>query len=148
MAKCIKCNTDKNEEEFSFKYKAKGVRANICKICKRIIDNNYYDQSEVRRFKLRATALERKSANKEWFKEFKSQCSCAKCGVNEVYMLDFHHIDPNNKDTEVSKLLDSSYSLDTIKNEILKCIVLCANHHREFHYLNNASNINLEQYLS
>lgn len=38
-------------------------------------------------------------------------------------------------------------SLQDALIEIDKCIPLCANCHREFHYLNTTNNLSLEEYL-
>ena len=34
-------------------------------------------------------------------------------------------------------MITNNYRLDIVKKEIGKCIVLCANCHHEFHFLNN-----------
>lgn len=82
----------------------------------------------------------RKDANKRWavrtreiFKQFKQTLACEKCGENHIACLDFHHKDPKNKKFEVGHLA-ARLSLKRLKEEIEKCIVLCANCHRKVHY--------------
>lgn len=54
---------------------------------------------------------------------------CADCGYNEsAYALQFDHVMGNKKDS-VSNLIRSDYAWSTIKEEILKCEVVCANCH-------------------
>lgn len=60
-------------------------------------------------------------------------------------MLDFHHKDKSEKEFTIGKMKKGS--LELLENEIKKCAVLCANCHREFHYLEREKNITLEQYL-
>lgn len=38
--------------------------------------------------------------------------------------------------------------IDSLKKEIDKCICLCANCHREFHYLEKQYGITIEEYLN
>ena len=71
---------------------------------------------------------------------------CAKCGESRIYVLDFHHIDETQKDFTIGALKKGSESV--LLNEIQKCISLCANCHREFHYLHSLYSINLENYLN
>ena len=70
-----------------------------------------------------------------------------KCGEKRSYLLDFHHLDPTKKDSTVARLTSSSSSKQRIQDEIDKCIVLCANCHREFHYLEQNNGITIEEYL-
>jgi hypothetical protein len=58
---------------------------------------------------------------------------CTKCSEKRWYVLDFHHL--GDKDIDVSRMVNDSYSIKKIKEEIRKCIVLCANCHRELHFL-------------
>ena len=73
----------------------------------------------------------------------KAKVSCAKCGETRVWMLDYHHRDPKTKTASISAMRNERRPLKEIKKEIKKCVPLCANHHRELHYLR----ISLEEYL-
>ena len=52
------------------------------------------------------------------------------------------------KENIVARMISNNYTLDSVFDEIEKCIVLCANCHREFHYLNKRNpDLTLEAYL-
>jgi hypothetical protein len=53
-----------------------------------------------------------------------SVCSYDKCSS----ALQFHHIDPSEKEFEIS---ESAYSLENLIAEAKKCVLLCANCHAE-----------------
>ena len=58
---------------------------------------------------------------------------CQICGYNRcIEALDFHHIDPKEKDFNVSESGETR-GWDRIRNEIQKCLLLCSNCHREVH---------------
>jgi len=60
---------------------------------------------------------------------------CEICGYNRcIASLEFHHRDPSEKEYAWRDL--GSCSLETIKKEMGKCILLCSNCHKEIHYLN------------
>lgn len=62
--------------------------------------------------------------------------SCSRCGYNKYQgALEFHHLDPSQKDFNPSKLKKNKFD-DKIKLELDKCILVCANCHREIHYEN------------
>lgn len=56
---------------------------------------------------------------------------CLICGYNKCQdALEFHHVDPSQKDYNIS---GGTKSFDTLKSEVDKCILVCANCHREIH---------------
>lgn len=56
---------------------------------------------------------------------------CVDCGlVDDPVVYDCHHLDPTQKDFSIAK---NKKSLDKIKPELDKCILLCANCHRKRH---------------
>ena len=58
---------------------------------------------------------------------------CELCGYNKnSAALHFHHIDPELKSFEIAAA--KSRSLDSIVEEIKKCMLLCANCHAEIHH--------------
>ncbi len=69
--------------------------------------------------------------NKERAVEYKGS-KCEKCGYNKcITALEFHHLDPKEKDFSPSGNMNMAW--DKIKVEIDKCILVCANCHREIH---------------
>jgi hypothetical protein len=73
----------------------------------------------------------RKSVKQDTINKMGGKCSI--CGYNKsIFALQFHHLDPSKKIFNVSANL-GKYSLQSIKNEIEKCIVVCANCHFEIH---------------
>ena len=56
---------------------------------------------------------------------------CIRCGYNKcISALDFHHIDSTQKETIISS---DSITLEEAIKESKKCILICANCHREYH---------------
>ncbi len=57
---------------------------------------------------------------------------CQICGYDRcIQALEFHHIDPSTKTASVST---ASRGWDWVKQEIDKCILVCANCHREIEH--------------
>lgn len=69
---------------------------------------------------------------KEALVEYKGG-KCEICGYNKcIAALDFHHINPKKKDFNIAQT--TSYkNMNILKSEIDKCILVCANCHREIH---------------
>jgi len=75
-----------------------------------------------RRRKVREMALEYKGGK------------CQICGYDKcLAALDFHHIDPTQKDFGISAK-GYTRSWEKVKLEVDKCVLICANCHREIHY--------------
>jgi len=74
-----------------------------------------------RRKKIRLMAVEYKGGK------------CSLCGYNKcIDALEFHHADSSGKDVGIS---DKGYtrSWSKVKEELDKCVLVCANCHREIH---------------
>ena len=79
--------------------------------------------------------IERGRRKKILLVEYKGGC-CEKCGYDKNYAaFDFHHINPKNKDPTFKNL--RYWSVEKAKSEVDKCLLLCANCHREEHYQGN-----------
>ena len=107
---CLKCG-----ENFYPKKQAK-----MRKYCYNCLPYENYDGAAVRRIV------------KQWAIEYKGK-KCCKCGYNKcVQALDLHHLNPLEKDFNLS---DRNLKLDwpLVKKELDKCILVCANCHREIH---------------
>lgn len=118
--KCNKCGILKHISEFY------GRRA-VCKECVCIQEKEKYQ-------------LKMDSLN-----AYKKTLVCLKCGESRFYLLDFHHVNSEEKDYSIS---DNPHAkLETIMEEIKKCIPLCSNCHREFHYLEKEKQISIDTYL-
>lgn len=76
-----------------------------------------------------------------WFEEIKSHLECKECGNNHPAVLDFHHRNPDEKESVVSALIASLYPKKKILAEIAKCDIFCANCHRIYHW-NKHKNLN------
>ena len=59
--------------------------------------------------------------------------SCIICGYDKCpQAMDFHHLDPSQKDFNLNQR-ELGKAWDTIRSELDKCVLLCANCHREVH---------------
>ena len=69
---------------------------------------------------------------KQWSLDYKGR-ACQKCGYNRCLdALEFHHLNPLEKDFSISdRNVNSDW--EAIKEELDKCILVCANCHREIH---------------
>ena len=102
---CVDCG-ESGPVKFYGKQKAR------CKKC-------HVQQTNLRRRNLKLAAIEYKGGR------------CLHCGYDKYYgALQFHHTDPTQKDP--SGFLWNTF--ESVKIELDKCILLCANCHAEEHY--------------
>ena len=80
-----------------------------------------------------ARTKRRKKEQREKFKKYKAKLSCFFCGFSHPAAIDFHHREVEG-DPKVHELL-SSGKYKRMWEEIEKCIPLCANCHRIYHWM-------------
>jgi len=84
-----------------------------------------------REYLIKAVGARRKKV-REMAVEYKGS-KCEKCRYDRcIDALEFHHIDPNQKDFTISSK-GYTRSWERVKTELDKCMILCANCHREVH---------------
>ncbi len=71
----------------------------------------------------------RMERNREFVNNYLKNHPCVDCGENNIIVLEFDHI-RGQKINAIANMKGSYYSISTIKREIEKCEVRCANCHR------------------
>jgi transposase len=114
------------KEETSIKFGVSGTTVTKYKDCKRekITDEEKkvknYQHVKYFRIKIKERAVEYKGGK------------CVFCGYNRcIKALEFHHTNPNEKDFTLGS--NTNRAWEKVKKEIDKCILVCANCHREIH---------------
>lgn len=131
MKVCPKCDIEKELTEFSLNRSKKDGHSSICKCCHRLIRKKHYDKNKTTE---KARTVANKLRIKGLVEEYKSRLSCIVCGENHPAVLQFHHLNPDEKDFDISQATHNGVSFEKIKSEIDKCVVLCANCHFKEHY--------------
>ena len=145
---CSTCGESKELHNFSLRSTITKQRHHICKMCHKQAARAHYlankdkakDQArswsarnpEKRKAVARKSASKRQKANKQVAVDYKGG-KCTDCGgVFPLCCYDFHHLDPNQKDLHLSIALTAK-GFDFCKEELDKCVLLCANCHRIRH---------------
>jgi L-lysine 2,3-aminomutase len=125
--KCTKCKIEKELKNFNKKYKN---RLNSrCKECVReSVKKHYLNNKEYYINKALKHNKKYKLINKQFVWNFLKTHPCVDCNESDPIVLEFDHLKEKNND--ISSMISQSYSLETIKKEIEKCEVRCANCHR------------------
>lgn len=76
--------------------------------------------------------VQKQRARESWI-AFKSQFSCAHCGVKHPAVIDFHHLVRDETYQSVFQLAANG-AYKAAREEASKCLALCANCHRLLHF--------------
>jgi len=110
---CPRCEETKNKSEFYNRRNGNG-NSSYCKKCSN-------DQVTERQIKYKLECINYKGGE------------CVECGYKKSYTaLEFHHTDPSKKDFNIALYHCHTFG-NKIKEELDKCILVCANCHREIH---------------
>ena len=114
--------------------KTLGLSSN-CKQCRNNQKRKAYvsnKRDDTYRTKMADRSRKRNNAAKDEAVNYKGG-KCVSCG--QVYpscVFDFHHVDPNTKEGNLRDLLRKGF--DAAREELDKCVLLCANCHRLHHF--------------
>lgn len=162
---CPSCKIEKDSSFFSidrrtrsglhgYCKKCKTLKYNIrcprfCKCCNEQILNERRHRGAVfcsntcRRIHANKLNIIRKDKLGQRFANFKLKIKCCICNYDKFGgSLDFHHINPKEKDRKIPYNITS---FNLIKDEIEKCVLVCKNCHYELH---NLIRIDANKYLN
>jgi len=109
---CVRCGLHKAAGEFKQRGDGRG-RHPWCNACQT-------EYQRARRLQIKQETV-----------DYKGGC-CQMCSYDKCLdALEFHHLDPTQKDLGVAELRKR---LATIKSEVDKCLLICGNCHRELHH--------------
>ena len=129
---------EKKKEEKQIISKRKHYNKNIKKTTNKFKKQDAENSKNYRRNHKGQLNKRKRARNREmrdWLDNIKKSKKCSKCEEDKFYILDFHHLDPNEKEKGISQAVNCGYGRKRIQAEIDKCIVLCRNCHGELYYL-------------
>lgn len=133
MKVCTKCGFDYPapvEEHFSKKKGTKDGLQYICKSCnKKSLKLHYEDNKQSYIDKAKEHNKIVLAQNRQFCWDYLSNHPCVDCGESDPVVLEFDHVS-GDKYQEISIMVHNCCSLATVKAEIEKCEVRCANCHR------------------
>lgn len=126
MKICSECKQKKELSEFRNYARSKDGKAPSCKMCRRSSEREYYQNNSSRR-----EAMERRKQKciKEYWEfivEHLSSNHCVDCGESNPIKLEFDHLE--SKENNISSM--RTHSIKSVREEVAKCEVVCANCHR------------------
>ena len=124
---CLECSPFGQHNTRPVGYsKIEGKR--ICVRC-----NREYDSKQGESLCSACRVTQNRQKTKERCIDYKGG-SCIFCGYDKCKRaLEFHHLDPNEKDFGISNSSGLNRSWDKLQIELDKCVLVCSNCHAEIH---------------
>lgn len=125
VRECLKCQKAKDEVRF------RGT-GTVCRECRSQYSREHYRKNRKPYLARSKQRNEKQIALlQEYVRGVKTGKPCMDCGkVYPHYVLDFDHRNAQTKRETVSRMVMAALSVETIKNEIEKCDLICSNCHR------------------
>lgn len=123
---CSKCKEELSVDLFSANKTRKDGLSYTCKACQRTYQKNHYKKN-VSQY-TESNKKHRNSRRKVFYEWMKSK-SCVDCGNSDIRVLEFDHINREDKSFNISTKV-SELSFETLMKEIEKCEIVCANCHK------------------
>ena len=125
---CKRCATHKAIADFNKRYDRPGQYQHLCRACNSDYGKEWHRKNKDRRV---VAAVKRRKELREWVADQKRGKPCTRCGYLGIpAALHWHHKDPSEKSFTISTGIDR-HGKETIRAELQKCELLCANCHAE-----------------
>lgn len=130
MKQCAHCKEFKPLDQFAWNNKLLGTRQKHCRKCmKKFNQESYGRRSQDKKEQVREDRKRKYDEARQYIWDYLSTHPCAKCGQSNPIVLEFHHV-KGRKEINIANMPRNGNSLESIRKEIGKCVVLCANCHR------------------
>lgn len=131
MKTCTICKSEKELSEFNKNSTRKDGLNNICKTCSQNKSKQYYKKNKQKHVQsIRVRNRLQVQRNQNFVIRFLKRKKCCDCLESDIRVLEFDHV-RGVKHKDVSILVSTAYCLQTLKEEIRKCDIVCANCHRK-----------------
>lgn len=127
MKKCCTCKEEKPLQEFTKNRSNSDGLSKYCRSCVKNRDKKHY-QNDSRKKYLKEAAMVSRDRNRQYLLEYLCDKCCVDCGESDPVVLEFDH--QGDKHNDISKMAHNGTSLRTLKQELDKCEIRCANCHR------------------
>lgn len=126
MTKCIK-HPDQDLKPVG---SGKNIR-HKCQVCNKEYQAKWWKANKETQLKrVKANTKRHLKRIRSYVIEYLKAHPCIDCGISDIEVLEFDHREPKEKRGNVCALIQRGFPLETVKNEILKCDIRCANCHR------------------
>lgn len=134
MKICTKCGESKQDTEFGRSSAVKSGLRTACTKCSNEMQRKYREahREEIRKAS-KSYALKRTTENRKLVKDYLLSHPCMDCGERDIIVLEFDHA-RGKKIAPVTTMVCPWFTEKTIREEIEKCDVVCANCHRRRTY--------------
>jgi 5-methylcytosine-specific restriction endonuclease McrA len=100
-----------------------------CKTCNKEYQAKWYKDNRRKHMdRVNHVRNRNKERTRDFIYEHLSKNPCNICGESDILVLEFDHM--RDKKFNISEAIADNFSIETLKKEIDKCQVLCANCHR------------------
>lgn len=129
---CNRCRVAKPQEQFAISPSTQKITG----VCQECWDKHYAHLAKsVEHHKSKKRLEDRKSRRKQidrnrvYLRSILENAQCMECGNDNWLVLELDHRNPQDKHDAVTRMVNDGTSLDRIKQEVLKCDIVCANCH-------------------
>ena len=130
MRRCTGCGQLRDLSKFGFKDSLRRRLRPQCRDCNRAYARAHYQRTaatyNATRYRWRSIYRDR---NRTMVHRYLAANACVDCGERDPVVLEFDHVKGNKKRT-ISQMIAWGVSENTLREEIQKCVLRCANCHR------------------